>query len=42
MKNPHISADFHRLLVQYLKSGFVIGGLKEKSDLWKSLENVAI
>ena len=38
MQNPHISADFHRLLVQYLKSGFVIGGLKEKSDLWKSLK----
>jgi len=37
MNNPHIYSDFHRLLVQYLKSGFVIGGLKEKSDLWKSL-----
>jgi len=38
MQNPHIYADFHRLLVQYLKSGFTIGGLKEKSDLWKSLK----
>ena len=38
MDNPHIYADFHRLLVQYLKSGFVVGGLKEKSDLWKSLK----
>jgi hypothetical protein len=37
MDNPHISADFHRLLVQYLKSGFVIGGLKEKSPLWREL-----
>jgi len=37
MANPHISADFHRLLVQYLKSGFVVGGLKEKSPLWREL-----
>ena len=38
MNNPHIYSDFHRLLVQYLKSGFTVGGLKEKSDLWKSLK----
>jgi hypothetical protein len=37
MNNPHISDDFHRLLVQYLKSGFSLGGLSEKDPLWKSL-----
>ncbi len=38
MDDPHVSDDFHRLLVQYIKSGFIIGGLKEKDDLWSSLK----
>ena len=37
MDDPHVSDDFHRLLVQYVKSGFVIGGLKEKDEIWRSL-----
>ncbi|MDR3558078.1 MAG: TraM recognition domain-containing protein [Candidatus Pacebacteria bacterium] len=37
MNDPHVYDDFHRLLVQYLRSGFVVGGLKEKDPLWKSL-----
>jgi hypothetical protein len=38
MHDPHIYDDFHRLLVQYIRTGFVIGGLKEKDPLWKSLK----
>ncbi|MFA6158306.1 MAG: TraM recognition domain-containing protein [Candidatus Paceibacterota bacterium] len=37
LNDPHLSDDFHRFLVQYLKSKLQIGGLKEKSSLWKSL-----
>ncbi len=38
LNDPHIYDDFHRFLVQYLKAGFAIGGLKEKSPLWRSLK----
>ncbi len=38
MHDPHIYDDFHRLLVQYLKSGFTIGGLKEKDPIWHALK----
>jgi tRNA isopentenyl-2-thiomethyl-A-37 hydroxylase MiaE len=38
MKNPHIEDDFHRFLIQYIKSGYDASGLKEKSPLWKSLK----
>jgi hypothetical protein len=38
LNDPHLYDDFHRFLVQYLKSGLKIGGLKEKSPLWKSLK----
>ncbi len=38
MHDPHLYDDFHRLLVQYLRSGFVIGGLKDRDPLWKSLK----
>jgi len=38
MHDPHIYDDFHRLLVQYLRSGFTIGGLKDKDPLWHSLK----
>jgi len=37
MNNPHIEDDFHRFLIEYVKSGYPVKGLKEKSALWKSL-----
>lgn len=37
MGNPHIEDDFHRLLVQYFKSGQYVKNLKEGSPLYKSL-----
>ncbi len=37
MNNPHIDDDFHRLLIQYLKTGQAINGLKEGTPLWKEL-----
>lgn len=37
LKNPHLSDDFHRFLIQYLKSGLAVPGLKEKTPLAKSL-----
>ena len=36
MANPHIDDDFHRILVQYLKTGKAFG-LKEGTPLYKSL-----
>lgn len=38
LNDSHLSDDFHRFLVQYLKAGFMIGGLKEKDSLWRSLK----
>ncbi len=37
MNDPHLSADFHRFLIQYVKSGLQVNGLKEKSELWRDL-----
>lgn len=37
MNNPHVDDDFHRLLVQYLKTGQVISDFKEGTPLYKSL-----
>ncbi len=37
MNSPHIDDDFHRLLVQYLKSGQAISDLKEGTPLFKAL-----
>lgn len=37
MNNPHVDDDFHRLLVQYFKTGQEINGLKEGTPLYKSL-----
>lgn len=37
MNNPHIEDDFHRILVQYIKTGQIITGLKEGTPLYKSL-----
>ncbi|MCC7004316.1 TraM recognition domain-containing protein [Candidatus Nomurabacteria bacterium] len=39
MNNPHIEDDFHRLLVEYIKKGFPVAGLKEKTPLSKSLRS---
>ena len=36
MNNPHIDDDFHRVLIQYLKTGKIID-LKEGTPLYKSL-----
>jgi hypothetical protein len=37
MNNPHIDDDFHRLLIQYLKTGQTIMDLKEGTPIYKSL-----
>ncbi len=37
MDNPHLSDDFERLLVQYIKAGFPVEGFKESNPLFKGL-----
>ncbi len=37
MNDPHIDDDFHRLLIQYLKTGQAIPGMIDGSPLWKQL-----
>ncbi len=37
MNNPHIDDDFHRLLVQYIKTGQIVSDFKEGTPLYKSL-----
>ena len=37
MGSPHIDDDFHRILIQYLKTGQVIFDLKEGSPVYKAL-----
>ena len=37
MDSPHIDADFHRVLVQYLKTGQMILDFKEGTPLYKAL-----
>ena len=37
MNNPHFDDDFHRILIQYLKTGQIIKDLKEGTPLYKSL-----
>ncbi len=37
MANPHIDDDFHRILIQYLKTGQVISDFKSGTPLYKSL-----
>jgi hypothetical protein len=37
MNSPHIEADFHRLLVQYFKTGQIMKDVKEGTPLYKSL-----
>lgn len=38
MDNPHVYDDFHRFLIQYLKEGYDLPGLKEKTPLADSLD----
>jgi hypothetical protein len=37
MNDPHVQDDFERFLVQYIKSGFPVSGLNEKSPEFKAL-----
>lgn len=37
MNNPHIDDDFHRLLIQYIKTGQFFPEVKESSSLYKAL-----
>lgn len=37
MNNPHIDDDFHRILIQYLKTGNIVSDLKEGSSVSKAL-----
>ena len=37
MNSPHVDDDFHRLLVQYVKTGKAIFDMKEGTPLYKSL-----
>ncbi|MEX1087131.1 MAG: TraM recognition domain-containing protein, partial [Candidatus Paceibacterota bacterium] len=39
MNNPHLEDDFHRFLVEYLREGYSINGLKPKSPLARSLRH---
>ncbi len=37
LNNPHIEDDFHRFLVEYLKEGYPVTGLPERTPLYKAL-----
>jgi len=37
LDDPHIEDDFHRFVVEYLKEGYPVRGLKEKGPVWKAL-----
>ncbi|MEK7572777.1 MAG: TraM recognition domain-containing protein [Patescibacteria group bacterium] len=37
MNDPHIDDDFHRLLIQYIKTGQAVPDIKEGTSLYKSL-----
>lgn len=37
MNNPHLDDDFHRFVVEYIKKGYPVTGLKEESPLYKDL-----
>lgn len=38
LNDPHVEDDFHRFLVQYIKKGYEVPGLKPRSELWRELE----
>lgn len=37
MEDPHLEDDFHRFLVQYLKKGYPLKGVDERSEIWNDL-----
>jgi hypothetical protein len=37
MNSPHIDDDFHRILIQYLKTGQMVSDFKEGTPIYKSL-----
>jgi type IV secretory pathway TraG/TraD family ATPase VirD4 len=37
LKDPHLTDDFHRFIIQYLKEGYSVAGLKEKTPLDRTL-----
>ena len=37
LDNPHVEDDFHRFLVQYLKGGYQVQGLKDSMPLYRAL-----
>ena len=39
LKNPHIEDDFHRFLVEYIKKGYPVTDLKEKTQLFRALHH---
>ena len=38
MNNPHIEDDFHRFLVEYVRKGYSIDGLKERTPIFKAIK----
>ncbi len=38
LNNPHIDADFHRFLVQYLCETHSLPGIKDTSELWRAID----
>jgi hypothetical protein len=39
MNNAHLEDDFHRFLAEYVKEGFPVAGLKEKTPLAKAIRH---
>ncbi len=39
LENSHIEDDFHRFLVEYVKEGFPVAGLKEKTPLARAIRH---
>ena len=37
LQNAHVEDDFHQMVVQYIKNGMVVDGIKEKSQLYRAL-----
>ncbi len=37
LNDPHVEDDFHRFLVQYIKKGYEVKGLKPRSELFNEL-----
>ncbi len=37
LQNAHVTDDFHRFLIEYIRAGYPTQGLKEKTPLWNNL-----